>query len=308
MAATKTKHENVCALHGTRSFLRKISRFTVNQLLQVCTISNKEGMVDHQPDPEQSTLTTITTDDSSTLVPGSPSSPGHSRHIPDLTITDLHTTTMSSMREDVPRAKDAIVGHQSSSEDSDSSSGSTDSETPPPQLGRLTAQPVHTHTPQLTTAAQKVRFSPSTKQREKARHGSSSSTRSSEQSGIEVGDISSIQLKLGLDSQVAQSRANVLATLYQNYLRELRTAQPVTKGTPKVTNKMGAASTKSKLKSYPRPTSKVMYLDPILCKLLDKSCGYLVLTNERREGLHHQCDYVIVLCSHWSIQNFNLGE
>ena len=116
-----------------------------------------------------------------------------------------------------------------------------------------------THTPHATTVneAQKVHFSHSTEQRERARHQTSSTTESSVgQSGIEVGDISSIQLKLGLDAQVAQSRASVLATLYQNYLKELKTAQPVTKGTPKAASKKVGTGSKSRHKSYLRKSSK----------------------------------------------------
>ena len=241
-------------------------------MLQVGTKINQEGVTNPA---DQSTLTTITTDDgNSTLVPDSP--PGHSTNwpiIPDLTITDLHTTTMSSVGEGPTEPVDPHiihVAHSSSSEDSDSSSSSANTETPPPELPHSTAQPVQTYarTPHAVTsrsttaasAAQKVRFSHSTEQRERAKHGSSLTTESSVgQSGIEVGDISSIQLKLGLDAQVAQSRASVLATLYQNYMRELKTAQPVSKETPKVASqsKKTGMTTKSKLKSYPQPTSKV---------------------------------------------------
>lgn len=281
--------------------------------LQVGTRNNTGVINSNQPNPsDQSTLTTITTDDGSsgTLVPDSPpppphpapallppssSSPGHSAiascrpvdvvHVPDLTITDLHTTTMSSVGElgvtepiDPHKIHTAAVNvaHSSSSEDSDSSSDSSaNTETPPPEIRRSTAsQSLHIHTrkPQAFSkssrstaagAAQKVRFSHSTEreQREMARRGGSSLTTDSSvgKSGIEVGDISSTQLKLGLDAQVAQSRASVLATLYQNYLREMNTAQPVTKETPKVTSrsKKTGTTTKPKLKSYPRPTSKV---------------------------------------------------
>ena len=182
---------------------------------------------------------------------------------------------MSSMGEGAVTATEPAAAHHSSSEDSDSGSSSADIETPPPELRHSTAKPVHMHTRMphatssrstCTSAAQKVHFSHSTEQRERARHGGSLTTESSVgQSGIEVGDISSIQLKLGLDAQVAQSRASVLATLYQNYLKELKTAQPITKETSKAASKKKTgATTKSKIKSYPRATSKVcIYL--LLC-------------------------------------------
>lgn len=45
-----------------------------------------------------------------------------------------------------------------------------------------------------------------------------------------VGDLTSVQRQLELDSHAAQTRASVLATLYQNYLRELKSSKPT--GTP----------------------------------------------------------------------------
>lgn len=251
----------------------------------------------NQPNPaDQSTLTTITTDasnnstlvpaDSPPLLPPPPPSHGHSATTttsrpPDLTITDLHTTATSSVGD--PTTEPVIGPHEvhlgahssSSSEGSDSSdsSSSSDTETPPPELSHSSVQPVRMHTRARTSraipskstvsAAQKVHFSHSIEQRERARRGGSSLTTCTGSgaglSGIEVGDISSVQLKLGLDAQLARSRASVLATLYQNYMSELNTAQPVTKETPKLAgkSKKARAATKPKLKSYPRPLSKV---------------------------------------------------
>ena len=258
-------------------------------------------MTNIQPTPaEQSTLTSITTaDGESTLVPDSPPShpgPGHSAThsthnrptVPDLTITDLHTTTMSSSGGEgtaEPSPLDPHHGlvhvdaHGSSSEESDSSSTSSSSantETPPPELRHSTVQPMcmpqaislrstadNTCTCSAATVAQKVRFSHSVERRELkgARRGGRNLTTAAGQSGIEVGgDISSAQLKLGLDAHAAGSRASVLATLYQNYLREVNTAQPVMKETPKVAaseSKKTGKTTESKLKSYTRPKSKV---------------------------------------------------
>jgi hypothetical protein len=173
-----------------------------------------------------------------------------------------------------------VAAHGSISEDSDSSSSSSSSsssnssantETPPPELGYSTVQSGHTHarTPRAISSryttgnTQKVHFSHSIERREGARRGGNRLTTagsSAEQSGIEVGDISSGQLKLGLDAHAAGSRANVLATLYQNYLRDVNTAQPITRGTPKVAtgeSKKTRTTTESKLKSYPPRESKV---------------------------------------------------
>ena len=201
--------------------------------------------------------------DESTLVPESPPTQhAYPRLIPDLTITDLHTTTMSS--EGGGACSDAAHGrelkqanaYQSSSEDSES----TNSETPPhskqPSPQRV-AQPSltvsRTPLPRGTTAAQKVRFSQSTEQRERTRHGCSLSASSSKHPSCEVGDLSSIQLKLGRGDRMAQSRASVLATLYQNYLK---TAQPATL-TANKTSTTKSSSSKSKPRSYSRPMSKV---------------------------------------------------
>ncbi len=273
--------------------------------MQIGTRNITEGTtnVSQSSAADQSTLTSITTDGGeSTLVPDSPPprpsvlpfplGPGvhsatrtHSRPVvPDLTITDLLTTTMSSgvgesATEPPPLDPCHRIihtdAHRSSSEDSDSSisSSSANTETPPPELRYSTVQPVHmrTHTPRTissrsttsnttsTSAAQKVHFSHSVERREGARRGGSRLTTAG-QPGIEIGDISSGQLKLGLDAHAAGSRANVLATLYQNYLRDVNTAHPVTKGAPKVAtgeSKKTRTTTESKLKSYPQLKSKV---------------------------------------------------
>ena len=208
------------------------------------------------PTQEQSSLLVS---EESTLVPqSSPSPSGRSRLVEDLTITDLHTTTMSSVGGGTDRP--AGADNAGLSEES----YSTSSETPPPTESRLprTTHAVCTCTPQSSraaTAAQKVRFSQSTEQRERARHESGLSSGLSEQSGVEVGNLSSIQCKLGLDAQAAQSRANVLATLYQNYLSELKTSRPAAASSEKkvrTTSKTGATS-KTKVKSHSRSMSKV---------------------------------------------------
>ena len=208
------------------------------------------------PTQEQSSLLAS---EESTLVPqSSPSPSGRSRLVEDLTITDLHTTTMSSGGGGTDRP--AGADNAGLSEES----YSTSSETPPPTESRLprTTHAVCTCTPpssRAATAAQKVRFSQSTEQRERARHESGLSSGLSEQSGVEVGNLSSIQCKLGLDAQAAQSRANVLATLYQNYLSELKTSRPAAASSEKkvrTTSKTGATS-KTKVKSHSRSMSKV---------------------------------------------------
>ena len=273
--------------------------------MQIGARSTTEGTTNNiQLSPaDQSTLTLITTaDGESTLVPDSPPShPGPGSHsathtrirptIPDLTITDLNTTTMSSTGGEGTAEQPLldphhrliyVDAHGSSSEDSDSSSSSStsrssaDTETPPPESRPSTVQPMrmpqaissrsttdNTCTCSAATVAQKVRFSHSVERREVkgARRGGRNLTTAAGQSGIEVGgDISSAQLKLGLDAHAAGSRASVLATLYQNYLREVNTAQPVMKETPKVAaseSKKTGRTTESKLKSYTRPKSKV---------------------------------------------------
>ena len=171
---------------------------------------------------------------------------------------------MSTTGEDVATATEPVQVHVSSphgySEDSDSSC--TDFEVPPSELRHSAAKPEHTRLSTRTrrvtasksdTATQKVRFSHSTEQRERTRlDGSATSSPSSaelEQSRVEVGNISSVQLKLGLDASVAQGRVNVLATLYQNYLRELKTAKPVVKEAPKIVTKKTGIATRSKPES-----------------------------------------------------------
>ena len=233
--------------------------------------------------------------------PGPGHSATHTRSrptVPDLTITDLHTTTMSSSGGEGtaepppldPRHRFIHVdAHGSSSEDSDSNSSSSTSrssantETPPPELRYSTVQPVRTPRAMSsryttddtatctcsTAAAQKVRFSHSIQQRELegARRGGRNLSTAG-QSGIRVGgDIPSAQLKLGLDAHAAGSRASVLATLYQNYLREVNTAQPVVKEAPKVAgseSKKTGRTTESKLS---RPRSKVHTCTFCICIL-----------------------------------------
>ena len=292
---------------------------------------------------DQSTLTSITTaDGESTLVPDSPppppsSPPFHPFHpgpgshsatharsrptVPDLTITDLHTTTMSSSGGEGtaepppldPRHRFIHVDtHGSSSEDSDSSGSSTsrssaNTETPPPELRYSTVQPVRTpraissRSPTnntatctcSTAAAQKVRFSHSIQQRELegARCGGRNLSTAG-QSGIRVGgDIPSAQLKLGLDAHAAGSRASVLATLYQNYLREVNAAQPVVKEAPKVAgsgSKKTGRTSESKLKSYPRPRSKVHTFTLCICIL----CTYSPTVHVK--SIKYFCDHLLV--------------
>lgn len=187
-----------------------------------------------RPIQEQDTQSTLVTEEN-TLVPESPTSP---RAYPQqISITDLHTTTMSSggggASEQVGGAlKTAVVDAQHSfSEDS----YSTCSETPPEQRSPqkvahplpLTPKPSSVRT---AAAAQRVCFSQSAEQTEKARHGDSLTMTSSDHSSNKVGELSSVQLNLGVNTQ---SRASVLATLYQNYLSDLKTANPVTETTRK---------------------------------------------------------------------------
>lgn len=221
---------------------------------QVDTVAESSSKV-YQPHSEQSPPPSNLTTEDSTLLPESSPSPSRSRHAaPELTITDLHTTTMSSGRE-----VEQVDTRHSYSDDSDST---TDSETPPPsRQGYQATMSVSTHTPptisRASSAAQKVRFSHSTEQRERARHsGSSLTTSLSDQPSFEVGDVTSIEMKLGLDAQVAKSRASVLATLYQNYLSDLKMAQPAASTTAKTTGQSGT-TTKSKRKPHSRPMSKV---------------------------------------------------
>ena len=207
--------------------------------------------------PGQNSLAT----EESTLVPESPPSPGRSQQIPELTITDLHTTTMSSRGGGGDDVAEPVGVHHSSSEDSDSSSSET-----LPELRYSTTHPVRTPqtvTSRTATAAQKVRFSRSTEQRERARHASSLITKSSENSNVEVGDISSIQLKLGLDAQVSQTRASVLATLYQNYLSELKSAQPAARKTTAGTSCKTRSSSHLKLKPRSQRAPKVLLINPL---------------------------------------------
>ena len=240
---------------------------------QVDTVAEGSSKV-YQPHSKQSPPPSNLTTEDSTLLPESSPSPSRSRHAaPELTITDLHTTTMSSGRE--------VDTHHSYSDDSDST---TDSETPPPsRQGYQATKSDLMYTPPTTSrassAAQKVRFSHSTDQRERARHsGSSLTTSSSDQPSFEVGDVTSIELKLGLDAQVAKSRASVLATLYQNYLSDLKMAQPAASTTAKTTGQSGT-TTKSKRKPNSRPMSKVtqyQLLFAVIMKWLVMCCSVKV--------------------------------
>ena len=219
---------------------------------QVDTVAEGSSTA-YQPHSKQSPPPSNLTTEDSTLLPESSPSPSRSRHAaPELTITDLHTTTMSSGRE--------VDTRHTYSDDSDSTA---DSETPPPsRQGYQATKSDRMYTPPATSralsaAAQKVRFSHSTEKRERAMHsGSSLTTSSSDQPSFEVGDVTSIEMKLGLDAQVAKSRASVLATLYQNYLSDLKMAQPAASTTAKTTSQSGT-TTKSKRKPHSRPMSKV---------------------------------------------------
>lgn len=78
-----------------------------------------------------------------------------------------------------------------------------------------------------TTLAPRVHLSASTERQE---HPRSFVTTADQTSSRGVGDLMSVQRQLELDSRAAQTRASVLATLYQNYQRELKSSKPT--GTP----------------------------------------------------------------------------
>ena len=230
------------------------------------------------PHVERSALSTVTTDES-TLVPGSsPSPPRCSRQLPppELSVTDLQSNTMSSVgggRDGGVAGEQGGVHHGCSLDDSDSSG----SETPPPLRERRspqTAHPICTCTSpssRATTAAQKVRFSQSTEQRDRARNTTDFyTTKQLDQSGWEVGGPSSTQLQLSCNAWDAQTRASILATLYQNYVKEMKTAArpAASEERERTTSKSrGGKGTTSRLKVKPhsRPMSKVCACAQLIC-------------------------------------------
>ena len=84
-----------------------------------------------------------------------------------------------------------------------------------------------TPSPPPKTSPPQVHFSASTERRALHKPASASD---SEEGGpsleAPVGDMADIHRKLELDGQIARARADVLAALYQNYLREMEATEP----------------------------------------------------------------------------------
>ena len=98
----------------------------------------------------------------------------------------------------------------------------------PSQAASATITPPLSSPVTQTTLPPRVHFSASTEWQDHSRRDFVSTTNQS--SCSEVGDLTSVPRQLELDSRAAQTRVSVLATLYQNYLLELKASKP--RGTP----------------------------------------------------------------------------
>lgn len=165
--------------------------------------------------------TTGTSDHSPVLRPP-PSAEGRavdqSAGRPTRVSTAVQTDTPPPEMHELPSAQDTSKDREEQSQ----------TYSPSPETSAIITPSISSSVAQ-TTLPPRVHLSASTEWQERPRNFGFVST-ADQTSSRGVGDLTSVQRQLELDSRAAQTRASVLATLYQNYLRELKSSKPT--GTP----------------------------------------------------------------------------